>query len=261
MKNWLKKELEDYKYLFRAIPASVVAFFTLSVVCMNLLANKLLLDPSITGKFFGGFALDCGFTISWVSFLCMDMICKRFGPKAATKVSVFAIAVNFITTIIFWLLMKTPGLWYPAYLEDGTTDLAINGALSSVFAGSWAIVLGSALAMFLSSIVNAVLNHKIGEATHDDNTYGKFALRSFISTGVAQWVDNIVFALATGILIYRNVEGYFSASNLIINPLIGMLFELICEIIFSPIGYKISKKWTIEKVGEEYVQRCSDSKE
>lgn len=256
MKNWIKRELDDYKHLFRAIPATVVMFFVLSVVCMNLLANKLLLDPAVTEKAFGGFTLDCGFTISWISFLCMDMVCKRFGPKAATKLSIFAIIVNFLVTVGFWLLMKTPGLWWPAYLEDGTTNLAINEALNSVFAGSWAIVVGSALAMLLSSIVNAALNHTIGKAIHDDaNTFGKFAIRSFISTGIAQWVDNLVFVLALGVLLYHNIPEYFSAANLIINPLIGMGFELLCEVVFSPIGFKISKGWAKEGVGQAYLDR------
>ena len=32
----------------------------------------------------------------------------------------------------------------------------------------------------------------------------------------------------------------------------GALAELVMEIVFSPIGYKITKKWQAESVGEEY---------
>ena len=39
-KTILRRELEDYKILFRNIPSIVVALFFLSVVAMNLLANK-----------------------------------------------------------------------------------------------------------------------------------------------------------------------------------------------------------------------------
>lgn len=257
MKNWIKKELEDYKHLFRSIPATIVMFFVLSVICMNLLANKLLLDPSVTEKIFGGFTLDCGFTISWISFLCMDIVCKRFGPRAATKLSIFAIVVNLLVTLAFNLLMLTPGLWWPAYLENGTVDVGINEALNSVFAGSWQIVIGSALALLLSSIVNSTLNFIIGKISHDDVSYKKFALRSFVSTAAAQWVDNIVFVLALGVLLYSNIPEYFSAANLIINPIIGMGFELICEVIFSPIGYRVSKRWATEGVGQAYLNRIA----
>lgn len=231
-------------------------FFVLSVVCMNLLANKLLLDPSVTGKFFGGFTLDCGFTISWVSFLCMDMVCKRFGPKAATKLSVFAILVNLLVTVVFYLLMLTPGAWWVAYSDEGT-DYALNSIVNSIFAGNWAIVIGSATAMFLSSLVNSFLNHTIGKVVKDEDTkvsYKKFAIRSFVSTGIAQWVDNFVFVVILGLLIYSNIPEYFSTTNMIINPLLGMLFELLCEIVFSPLGYKIAKGWAKEGVGKDYLE-------
>lgn len=80
----IKNVLEDYRALMRSIPAPTVTCFVLSVVLMNLLANKELVSlPWL--------ALDCGFTLSWVSFLCQDMICKRFGPKASVKVSILAL--------------------------------------------------------------------------------------------------------------------------------------------------------------------------
>lgn len=46
LKNWIKKEFNDYKVLLRSIPSPVVMLFVLSIVCMNLLANKLLVDPA-----------------------------------------------------------------------------------------------------------------------------------------------------------------------------------------------------------------------
>ena len=72
--NLLKRELEDLKILLRNVPSLVVSLFFISVIVMNLLANKELFSAKYL-------ALDCGFTVSWISFLCMDMICKHFGPK------------------------------------------------------------------------------------------------------------------------------------------------------------------------------------
>ena len=68
----IKKVMEDYKVLLRSIPAATVSLFIVSVIMMNLLANKELISLPYL-------ALDCGFVVSWVSFLCQDMICKRFG--------------------------------------------------------------------------------------------------------------------------------------------------------------------------------------
>ena len=78
--NIIKREYEDYKILLRNIPSLVVSLFIVSMIVMNLLANKELFSTKYL-------ALDCGFTVSWVSFLCMDMICKHFGGKQAAKIS------------------------------------------------------------------------------------------------------------------------------------------------------------------------------
>ena len=85
--NLIRKEMDDYRILLRNVPSLVITMFVVSVIMMNLLANKELLSVKY-------FALDCGFVLSWISFLCMDMICKRFGPKAAAKISILALAVN-----------------------------------------------------------------------------------------------------------------------------------------------------------------------
>ena len=80
----IKKVMEDYKVLLRSIPAATVSLFFVSVIMMNLLANKELISLPYL-------ALDCGFVVSWVSFLCQDMICKRFGAKASIKISILAV--------------------------------------------------------------------------------------------------------------------------------------------------------------------------
>ena len=78
LKQTIVKEVEDYKILLRNIPALTMVFFVLSVVLMNVFAGKELLNVKYL-------ALDCGFLLSWMSFLCMDMLTKRFGAKAAIK--------------------------------------------------------------------------------------------------------------------------------------------------------------------------------
>ena len=75
----VRKEWEDTVLLLRSVPSMLMVFFCVSVILMNLLANKEL----STG--IEWLALDCGITVSWLSFLSMDMLAKRFGPKAAIK--------------------------------------------------------------------------------------------------------------------------------------------------------------------------------
>ena len=38
---------------------------------------------------------------------------------------------------------------------------------------------------------------------------------------------------------------------------LGGIFELVVEIIFSPIGFRVSKKWAEEKVGQAYIDKHS----
>ena len=92
----IKREIEDYRILLRNIPSLVLALFIVSVIMMNLMANKELFSVKYL-------ALDCGFALSWISFLCMDMICKRFGGKAAAKISILAMAVNLAACGVFKL--------------------------------------------------------------------------------------------------------------------------------------------------------------
>ena len=254
--NWLL-DMNDWKLLLRSIPSLVTSLFILSVVVMNLLANRELINICISdGPLTGvGLALDCGFTLSWISFLCMDMICKRFGPKASTKISILALAVNLGLTLIFNLIMLTPGNWAAAYNDALNTD-NINAALNSTFAGTWYVVVGSSVAMLIASIANSFLNNYIGKLMRDNDkktTYKKFAVRSFISTGIAQFIDNFIFATLVSKIFFG-----WTWWQVGICSLTGALMELVCEIILSPLGFKVVLNWQNENVGKEYLGELSD---
>ena len=234
-----KKVWEDYKVLLRSIPASTVTLFIVSVIMMNLLANKELISlPWL--------ALDCGFAVSWVSFLCMDMICKRFGARASIMVSVMALGINLGVSLVFWLLTLTPGMW-GAYYDTGL--LEVNDALNATIGGTWYVVLGSSCAMLTSSVVNSLLNQAIGRLEHK-NTFGAFALRSYVSTGIAQFVDNLVFA----IIVSHTFFGW-TWLQVLTCSLTGAVAELLCEVFLSPVGYRVVRGWERENVGAPYLQR------
>ncbi|MDO4946716.1 MAG: VUT family protein [Fibrobacter sp.] len=239
----IKYEVKDLVVLLRNIPSLAVTFFVLSVVCMNLLANKELFSTEYL-------ALDCGFTLSWFSFLCMDMICKRFGPKAAMKVSMVALFINLVTCALFSLLSRTPGMWGEFYsYVDSNPEMAnvANAALNATFGGSWYVVLGSALAMFTSSGVNSIVNYLIAKSTKTTG-FKNFALRSYISTMVAQFVDNFIFAMVVSHVFFG-----WTMTQVIVCSITGSVMELLCEILISPIGYKMVCSWEKHDVGREYL--------
>ena len=239
----LKAEVEDSRILLRSIPSPVVTLFAVSVIAMNLLANKELFSTS-------WIALDCGYTLSWLSFLLMDMICKRFGPRASMKISVLALVINLAVFAIFHLLSYTPGHWgafYDFAGQNQDASLVADAALNSTIGGSWYVVIGSATAMLLSSAVNSFVNHFIGKRLKT-NGYGAFALRSSVSTIIAQFIDNLVFSTMVSHVLFG-----WSWLQVIICSATCAVTELICEMIFSPIGYRQAKKWEEENVGQAYI--------
>ena len=238
----IRRELDDYRILLRNVPSLVITLFVVSVIMMNLLANKELLSVKY-------FALDCGFALSWVSFLCMDMICKRFGAKAAAKISILAMVINLVVTLIFKVMSLTPGMW-GEYYTTGLTE--VNDGLNATFGGSWYVVFGSSTAMLLAAITNSFINHTV--AKHLKNkSFADFAKRSFISTGIAQFVDNLAFAA----IVSYNFFGW-TLTQVLVCSITGAVAELLCEVIFSPLGYRVSQQWESEGVGQQYLRYAAE---
>ena len=238
MKEKILYEIQDTKRLLRAVPSSVMVMLCLSVVLMNLLANKEV----STGV--GWFALDCGFMLSWLSFLSMDVMTKRFGPKAAIKVTVFAVGVNLCVCVILKVVAMIPGNWGAFYTFG---DGVVNHALDSTIGGTWYVLFGSTIALITSSIVNSTINHAIGKRMKSNN-FKAFAIRSYVSTLFGQFVDNMVFAL----IVSYHFFGW-SLIQCVTCSILGCLVELLCEVVFSPLGFKISQKWEEDNVGAEYL--------
>ena len=240
--NILKREWEDTKILLRNVPAMVMSVFVLSVVCMNLLANKELYASQYL-------CINTGLALSWISFLCMDCICKRFGAKASAKISIIVMLINVIAAVIFKLLSLTPGHWAAFFANsDPTVAEAVNAGLNSTFGGAWYVVLGSSVAMAVSSLVNALLNEAIGKKA-DKGNFGGFAARSFLSTAIGQWVDNFVFSAMVSHVFFG-----WNWTQVFICSVTSMVLELVLEVIFSPLGYRISKGWEKSGVGTEYLE-------
>ena len=232
----VKQLYTETKILLRSIPATVVTLFAVSVVCMNLLANKTLLQLD-------WIALDGGILISWLSFMCMDMITKHFGPKASTIISIHAALINLLTCLIFLVASIIP---------SNANDYA---AFDSIFGGTWFVLLGSTVAFLASALINNLLNHLIGKCFRK-NPNGKlaYAMRSYISTFIGQFFDNFIFSIIVFVFFAPIFWDGFAWTPLqcAMCALTGAVAELIMEIVFSPIGYRITKKWQADRTGKAY---------
>lgn len=234
----IQHEVADYKFLLRSVPSVVMALFAVSVILMNLLANKEI----YTGV--SWLALDCGLIVSWLSFLCMDMLTKRFGARASIKLSITASVINLVVCGILFVVSKIPGNWAEFYTYG---DEIINSSLNSTIGGTWYILLGSTIAFIVAAIFNAAINAGIGKLAKKDN-FATFALRSYVSTMIGQFLDNLVFSL-----IVSHVFFGWTLLQCVSCSITGCLVELICEIVFSPLGYRVSKTWEQLNVGKEYL--------
>jgi uncharacterized integral membrane protein (TIGR00697 family) len=237
MRSRIKNFISDTVLLLRSVPSPIVSLFVLSVVLMNLLANKTIYQR-------GFLAVDGGIVVSWLAFLCMDIITKRFGARAATRVSLFALAVNLLAVGLFAVVSIIP---------TETDYSAFNG----IFGGSWFIVLSSSLAFITSALVNNGLNAAIGrrfEANPDSRA--AYYTRSYVSTFIGQFVDNFVFASLVFMVFAPIYWGGFSWTlpQCVSCSLIGAFMELFMEVIFSPIGYNVCRRWQREDVGIEYLK-------
>lgn len=236
--GWCRREREQTAVLLRCIPATVVTLFVVSVICMNLLANKTLYQNS-------WIALDGGLLISWLSFMCMDIITKHFGPGASNRIALLAAGINLLTCLVFYAASVIP------------SNAADYTALDSILGGTWFILFGSTAAFLASALINNFLNFAVGRAfVKAPDGRLAFAARSYISTFAAQFMDNLIFSLIVFVgFAPRFWNGFhWTPLQCVSCALTGAVAELALEIVFSPLGYRIVEKWRKQQVGAQYLR-------
>ena len=222
------KRVAEFFRKIDTLPPLVFCLMVLSVVAMNLLANKSI----DTG--FSWLALDCGILFSWLCFLTMDIMTHCYGPEAATAGSFAAMLINLLMAGMFFIASRIGGVWGESFVTG--SEQIINTALDNTFGGTWFVLLGSSIAFAVSAVCNNFLNWAIGQK-RTDNSFGTFALRSYVSTFIAQFVDNITFAL----IVSQNFFGW-TLTQCITCAITGAVMELLFEVFFSPVGYRISRR-------------------
>ena len=224
----------DYKMLLRNVPALVTVIFCVGTCWMNVAAGKVIFNAfnvAITG----------GFLISFLPFLCLDIVSKRFGAKAAILLNLLSAVLNTIFVLGLSLVAAIP------------TEQDYS-AFNSVLGGVWFITLSSIVAFVLSGVVNSLLNASIGKLFKKTSGV-EFAARSFVSTFIGQAVDNFIFIAGVYVIFAPKFWGMEPLPILTCfgTAIVGGFFELLCEVVTAPIGYKIVKNWERDGVGQEYI--------
>ncbi len=243
----LKEFFTEIKLLLRSIPSLITALFVTAIVSMNLLANKSI-DTGTTWL-----ALDCGIIFSWLVFLLMDVVTKRFGVRAANVLSVTALVVNLFFAAFYIAASYIPGLWSQSFVEG--SEGVINVALDGTFRSSWFVILGSSVAFVASAFLNNFLNMFFGKMFKEKN-FLAFSVSCYASTVIAQFLDNILFAF----IVSYHFFGW-TPLQCVTCAATGAVAELVFEVIFSPVGYRVVKRMEREGVGQQYLDYLAAKKE
>ena len=257
-KQWFKDEVNETKVLFKGLPAVPFAVICLSFIVMNLLATVALYNVEWA-------AGDIGIIVSWLSFLFGDMFVKRYGAKGAIKIQVAALFIALTTLAIMALgAFLEKALWganYTLGVFSWETN-ADNGMVTLWTIGA------SAAAFLISAVVDAIISNAILTKFKKRTSFKAHAVAAWGSTFVGQFVDNLVFAFLFTFIASR-VPGLQMSWGLqpvtvlavFTCAIIGGLTELVLQVIFSPIGFKVAEKWRKEGVGAEYIALVPQAQE
>lgn len=239
----VKSFIDDYKVLLRSVPAFITSFFIVTTILMNLAASKIIFNAC-------GVAVTGGFILSWAPFLAMDVVTKRFGARAAIMLNILSALGNLFAVIFLAIVaaIPTPGADYSQF--------------NYIYGSVWFIVLCSTVAFVASGVVNSLINAVIGKLFKNKTSVAEFISRSFVSTFIGQAIDNFLFIGGVYMIfapIYWNTSLPFKTC--IGTAIMGGLFELLAEVVISPIGYHTVKRWEKEHVGQEYIDLHSADKE
>ena len=164
--------------------------------------------------------------------------------------TIFAIMVNLLACLIFYIVSVIP------------SNAGDYTKFNEIFGGTWFILLSSTIAFIASGLLNIWLNFLIGKI-FKRNPDGKLAffVRCYVSTFIAQFVDNLVFAMLTFMLFAPIFWDGFSWTfvQCAMCSLLGAAVELLFEVVFSPIGYLVVRKWKKDNVGEEYLELLKEN--
>lgn len=245
-KEWLKT--------LRSVPSLALALITVATVLMNILANKSIINLPWLIQ-------DAGILMSWVGFLVGDLLVKAFGSKNAIRVNLTCLGISLFISGLLAIVAVVPGEWSPVFdptINPGDLGSNINAAVNSVMGNVWYVILGSAVASAVGLVVNGLtqglLIKKI-ETKHGDKYWG-FFVASAASTMIGQIIDNMVFALLVSVKFFG-----WTWTQVMVCSLTGAIFELIIELVFSPLTYKISRNWKKNGIGTEWMKADKDNTE
>lgn len=216
--------LKELKNLFTTRNGAllVLSMVTLAICAyLNIITVKSLdLNALIagTGNYYDWFKVSLGtLMVSFIPMITSEIICEVYGWKKGFIISSVAYTVCLVFTIILDLTTRV-GFNGNVYDIFGIMDTAadpfgeiagfvdVNGfeaSYNTVFAGSYVIIIASAVAYYLGIFFNCFIMGKMKKKAQESGTdnNGKRFGRFLLSTVVGQTLDNGVFFLIPMIVV------------------------------------------------------------
>ncbi len=237
--------LREWVKTLRSIPGLALALLTVATVLMNILANKSIINLPWLIQ-------DAGICLSWIGFLVGDLLVKAFGSKNAIRVNLTALLISLFISLLLIGVANIPGNWSQEfnYMNDTgdftETAIEVGKSINNLIGNVWYVIIGSAVAsatgLICKGLSQGFILNKI-ERKHGDHYWG-FLAASTASTVIGQLIDNMVFAA----LVSVNFFGW-TWKQVVVCSITGAVVELICEIVFTPITYRICKNWSKNGIG------------
>lgn len=207
----------------------LVAFYMAGSVFQNILATKTFGTPEI--------AITTGGTIiSWLVFLCMDVITEIWGKKKAILCFWISAGLNLLFSGIAWICIAT----------QGNNDF-LASSYEVILGTGWRIVVASISAFLIGNYANTYIMYWMRKKSKNPAKTAGFMLRAVLSTLAGQLLDNGVFYLIA--FAPLGIAGTIEQSWITILQLVGFttLIETIVEGLVSPLTAQLVKKLKKEK--------------
>ena len=166
-----------HKVSFSAFFIIIVSFYMVGSVMQNILATKTFGTSEIS-------ITTGGTIISWLVFLCMDVITEIWGKKRSIQCFWISAILNLAFSGIAWICIAIPG----------NNDF-INGSYETILGTGWRIVIASISAFLLGNYANTMIMYVMRVNSKNPNKTAGFMIRAILSTLVGQLIDNAVFYL------------------------------------------------------------------
>lgn len=221
----------------------IVSFYMVGSVMQNILATKTFGTPELS-------ITTGGTIISWLVFLCMDVITEIWGRKRSIQCFWISAALNLLISGIAWICIAIPG----------NNDF-INGSYEVILGTGWRIVIASITAFLLGNYANTLIMYAMRVNSKNPNKTFGFVCRAVLSTLIGQLIDNGIFYLIAFAPI--GIPATIEQSWMTILQLVGFTtaIETVVEALVSPLTSLLVKYLKKLKIEEGIVTDIETGKE